>query len=115
MADDHRKIHTLDKRPNLSELHEHVNVGVKWRQMGIHLQLDDKRLGAIDQENGSVDDKLCSMYQQWLSQNPVGTRRDVLKALSVIQENDIARKYEKIWEEGQCIFVYPIAVKCICS
>ena len=73
MADYHRKTSPLDKRPNLSELHEHVNVGVKWRQMGIQLQLEDKLLGAIDQENALVNDKLCSMFTQWLSQNPDGT------------------------------------------
>lgn len=48
-----------------------------------------------------TEDKLCAMFQAWLHEKPEATRRDVVEALRIIKDLDIAEKYEKTWKEGQ--------------
>ena len=88
----------LDQKPSLAELTEHVNVGTKWYQVGIQLlQLDPRRLDAIDVECKDIDTKLFKMYQLWLSTTPNATRRQLLQVLrlSSIAEHTIASQYEE--------------------
>ena len=86
----------FNQRPSLAELLEHVNVSTKWRRVGIQLELDPKRLDAIDADCGDTDTKLSKMYEEWLSSTPDATRRQLLEVLrrSSINELYIAYKYE---------------------
>ena len=87
----------LDQRPTVAELTQHANVGTKWRQVGIQLRLDPKRLDAIDADCGDTDTKLSKMYEEWLSTTPNATRSDLLQVLrlSNIAEHTIASQYER--------------------
>ena len=86
----------LDQKPSLSELTEDVNVSTKWYQVGIQLELDPKRLDAIDVDYRDINTKLCKMYDLWLSTTPNATRRQLLQVLkrSSIAELTIASQYE---------------------
>ena len=86
----------LEQRPSVAELTEDVNVGTKWRQVGIQLNLDTKRLDAIEADYRDTDTKLSKMYEEWLSSTPNATRRQLLEVLrrSSINEMYIAYKYE---------------------
>ena len=86
----------LDQRPTLQELTEHVNVCTKWREVGIQLKLEARRLDAIDVEDRDINTKLSKMYEQWLSTTPSATRRQLLQILrlSSIAELTIASQYE---------------------
>ena len=96
----------LDQRPTLQELTEHVNVGTKWREVGIQLKLEARRLDAIDVENKYINTKLSKMYELWLSTTSA-TRRQLLQVLrlSSIAELNIASQYEAFGlqlSEGNC-------------
>ncbi|XP_019860697.1 PREDICTED: uncharacterized protein LOC109589015 [Amphimedon queenslandica] len=93
------KMSPLDGRPTLHELTWHIKVPVKWHDLGVELQLEPRSLDAIDFSKRPAEEKSCAMFQLWLLRFPKATRRDVLEALRVIKENDIAEKYEKIWKE----------------
>ena len=86
----------LDQRPTLKELTEHVNVCTKWREVGIQLKLEARRLDAIDVEDRDINTKLSKMYELWLSSTPNATRRQLLQVLrlSSIAELTIASQYE---------------------
>ena len=84
-------------RPTIAELIEHANVGTRWRQVGIQLQLNSNKLDAIDDEHKKVADKVLAMYELWLQTNPNASRRQLLKVLrrNNIQENTLAENYEE--------------------
>ena len=111
----------LDQKPSLAELTEHVNVGTKWRQVGIQLELNPRRLDAIDVECKDIDTKLSKMYQLWLSTTPNATRRQLLQVLrlSSIAEHTIASQYEEFCSqfmntEGKINYIYAI-IACLCN
>ena len=87
----------LDERPTLDELTEHANVGTKWRQVGIQLKLDVKKLNAIEDENKKVADRVSKMYELWLDTTPGATRRQLLEVLKKdsIKELTLASEYVK--------------------
>ena len=89
-----------DRRPTVAELHGLCDVGVRWRSLGIQLNLAPAKLDAINHENARVEDKLAAMYQLWMDKYPNGNRKDILNALRAIEENDIAVKYEGICKKG---------------
>ena len=86
----------LDQRPSLRELAEHVNVGIKWRQVGVQLKLEARQLDAINVDCANTDDKLSKMYELWLSSTPNATRRELLEVLrlSSVKELAIASRYQ---------------------
>ena len=87
----------LDVRPTIAELTEHVNVGTRWRQVGIQLKLETKELDAIDAEHKRVADKVSAMYKLWLGTNPNASRRQLLEVLRLKSINRItlAKNYEE--------------------
>ena len=86
----------LDVRPTIAELTEHVNVGIKWNQVGIQLKLETKELDAIDAEHKRVADKVSAMYKLWLETNPNASRKQSLEVLRLksINEITLAKNYE---------------------
>ena len=88
---------TLNQRPELHELMEHVYVVHKWYILGTHLKIDSKALTSIDSRQSDDSIKLCKMYEEWLSTNPDATRRQLLEALRQqgVNELYIAKEYEK--------------------
>ncbi|XP_019854081.1 PREDICTED: uncharacterized protein LOC109583264 isoform X1 [Amphimedon queenslandica] len=93
----------LDGRPTLDELARYITVGVKWNLLGVQLKLDDRLLDVIDHDKHSTEDKLCAMFQAWLHEKPEATRRDVIEALKIIKDLDIAEKYEKTWKAEKSV------------
>ena len=87
----------LDQKPSLAEVTERVNVGIKWHQVGVQLNLEARRLNAINADCADTDTKLSKMYELWLSTTPNATRRQLLQVLrlSSIAEHTIASKYEE--------------------
>ena len=86
----------MDDKPTLKELLTHVDVGVKWMTLGIHLELDMKDLQAIERASlNAVDMCIQQMYNLWLTSQPEATRRQLLKALEVMKARTLADNYKK--------------------
>ena len=85
----------MDDKPTLKELVTHVNVGVEWMRLGVHLDLDMKDLEAIDLVKPAIPDKLQQMYNRWLNVKTGATRRQLLDALRVLKLNVLAGEYKE--------------------
>ena len=95
---------TLEQRPILQELCEHIRIGDKWYILGIQLNLDSKKLDDIQQLPGASTFKTSKMFQLWLDTNPHATRKQVIDALKKksVEQVTIAHEYENaIWSSGQ--------------
>ena len=78
--------HYLDQQPTIQELLEHARTA-KWNQLGVILELDK-----VDLENCH---DYTSMYQLWIEEKDKNaTRRNLLDALKVIRQSNVARKYK---------------------
>jgi hypothetical protein len=88
----------LDDKPTMSELIEYVDVSTKWHTVGIHLKLDPNKLGAIEENNRSIDDKVKAMYRLWLNTCSSATRRQLIAVLKMgsVGLNTLAQSYEKM-------------------
>lgn len=88
----------LKKRPSLSELTEHVDVGTKWYQVGVQLDLDTKKLDGIAEMSKSDDFKMTKMYDLWLRTSTQSSRSIILEVLrrKSIKETQVALEYEKV-------------------
>ena len=86
----------LNEKPTLAELCELVPIGTKWRQMGIQLELNDRKLNEIEEESKNTADKVSKMYKLWLNTNLQATRRQIVETLKmdIIEENTLAQNYE---------------------
>ena len=85
----------MDDKPTLKELVTHVNVGVEWMTLGVHLELDMKELDAIDRVKPAIPDKLQQMYSKWLTSKTGATRRQLLDALGIMDLNVLAEEYKE--------------------
>lgn len=93
----------LTGKPTVCELCEHVNIGTKWYQFGVLLQLDTTKLDNIREMNGDNDFKAIKMFELWLSTNPSGTRREIMETLKkpAIGKNAVAEEYNKALTESE--------------
>ena len=78
-------VHTIAlKRPELSELMEHVCVdaGVKWHAIGLQLGIPNGTLQMIDSDGrGRVKQCCREMFDEWLRENPNATWRRLIEVL----------------------------------
>ena len=95
----------LDQQPTIQELMEHARTA-KWNQLGVMLELDK-----VDLE----DCRDCtSMYQLWIEEKAENaTRRNLLNALEVIRQNNVARKYEEYLQTIVSYIVHISMYTCI--
>ena len=78
--------HVLDQHPTIEELITHARTG-KWNELGAKLKLDSVNL------EGCND--YTSMYQLWIMEKGrEATRRNLLKALHVIKQQNVLENYE---------------------
>ena len=81
----------LDEQPPLIELINNAKTA-EWFSLGIQLELDNTKLKTCQ----SV---LSLVYDLWIQEKAENaTRRNLLVALKVIGQNDVARRYEEYLE-----------------
>ena len=102
---DHSFEKSLQEKPTLDELCEHIRIGDKWYQFGILLKLDSKKLNDIYRQPDNSTYKTFKMFELWLNTKPHATRRQIIDVLKkeVIEENTIAHKYELVVLRKSCI------------
>lgn len=78
--------HVLDQQPTTEELITHARTG-KWKLLGAKLKLDDVNLDECHD--------LVSVYKLWIMEKArEATRRNLLKALYAIGQQNVLEKYE---------------------
>lgn len=86
----------LERKPILSVVCAVIRT-IKWRQLGIQLELDIQKLNEINMDNPITGLKRTKMFEMWLETQPQATNRQLLKALRLkeIAEDTLAEAYEE--------------------
>ena len=69
----------------------------RWYQLGLQLEVDDKKLQEIDSERSDAQDKRTQMFRVWISSQPGASHNQLVEALrlKVIGEDRMAQEYEE--------------------
>ena len=80
----------IDDRPGFSLLIQWLQPLVDWKPFGLCL-VEEHDILKIEQEKVKVEDRKLALYSKWLSVNPKATWRDVIDALTSINQNKLAQ------------------------
>ena len=94
----------LNQQPTIKEIVTYAETA-KWNTLGVTLELNSVKLA------GCQD--YTSMYQLWIMEKAQNaTRRNLLVALRVIGQNDVARTYEDYLETIVSYIVHTLMYTC---
>ena len=87
----------MDRRPELSQLQEYVQI-LNWQELAIALGCDQQKVDEIDKDNRKTVDARREMFKLYLK-NPEATNAQVYDALRsrVVGEPHTAEKYRKLF------------------
>ena len=98
-------------RPALRDLTIHVipSVTTKWYELGVVL-LDPEyqnELSTIELDTRN-DVKTCcrKMFTKWLNTDELASWNKLIKALKILQLNDVANSIEQLVEQGEYSYLY---------
>ena len=82
----------IDDRPDITLLIQWVEPLVDWKPFGLYLVgMKEHDISKIEQEQIKIEDKKLALYLKWLSVNPKATWRNVIDALTSINQNKLAQ------------------------
>ena len=82
----------IDDRPDITLLIQWVEPLVDWKPFGLYLVgMKEHDISKIEQEHVKIEDKKLALYLKWLSVNPKATWRNVIDALTSINQNKLAQ------------------------
>ena len=82
----------IDDRPDISLLIQWLEPLIDWKPFGLCLVgMEEHEILKIEQENVKIEDRKLALYSKWLSVNPKATWRDIIDALTSINQNKLAQ------------------------
>ncbi|XP_019862798.1 PREDICTED: uncharacterized protein LOC109591512, partial [Amphimedon queenslandica] len=82
----------IDDRPDIFLLLQLLEPLVDWKPFGLCLAgMKEHEIFKIEQEQIKIEDKKLVLYSKWLSVNPKATWRNVIDALTSINQNKLAQ------------------------
>ena len=84
---------TINDRPDMSLLIQWLQPLVEWKAFGFCLpKVSSHDVLKIEQEYIKIEDRKSALYSKWLSANPNATWKDVIDALTSMEENTLAQR-----------------------
>ena len=104
-------LHLGSDRPKLSELCDHVRVGVApyWYDLGMQLLNEEqsKKLNVIQADHPGDSEKCCTaLFDYWLQANTAASWDKLIIALNHIKQDALASTIKKMTMKGTCIHMY---------
>ena len=82
----------IDDQPDISLLIQWLDPLVDWKPFGLCLVgISRHDVLKIEQENEKIEYRKLALYSKWLSVNPKATWRDIIDALTSINQNKLAQ------------------------
>ena len=82
----------IDDRPDIFLLLQWLEPLVDWKPFGLCLVgMEEHDILKIEQEQAKIEDRKLALYSKWLSVNPKATWRDVIDALTKLNQNKLAQ------------------------
>ena len=77
----------------MAELLKHVKTA-KWHRLGVFLDVDPTKLGAIRQDTKETEDALSRVFETWLESKLNPTWKKVVQALNDLELHVLATEIE---------------------
>ena len=82
-----------------------------WVMLGVYLRVPSSKLDAIEAQHRSIDCCKKELFHAWLQINPGASWKDLVDALTLMEENTLATKLKSKYlvihgEQGTIISLY---------